>query len=185
MSVDKEIRKTDSERIIPVIKLLIGDRKVYEVERAAGIGNGIIGKIMRGERFPSSITIKKLTSPEANPQNGVTYEKLMIAAGYMLPPGMQDIEMAGGASIDLSKTPPEGQKERLMAYQKKMHQIEVDNAVRKIFEMIKKNAQENISEETMKLLAYREYSYACCKGLPISEELLNLMAERALDNKYE
>lgn len=185
MSVDKEIRKTDSERLIPVLKLLIGDRKVYEVERIAGIGNGIIGKIMRGERFPSSLTIKKLTSPEANPQNGITYEKLMIAAGYMLPPSVHDIEVAGGVSIDVKWTPPMSQSERLLAYQEKVHQLEVDTAIERIIKRMKENAKENISEETMKLMAYREYSYACCKGLPISEELLSLMAERALDNKHE
>lgn len=183
MSVDKEIRKADSERIIPVMQLLIGNRKVYEVERAARIGNGIIGKIMRGERFPSSLTIKKLTCPEAKPQNGVTYEKLMIAAGYMLPTGVRDFDVKGGATIEILSGPSESSKERLLAYQNRLYQIEVDNSVKRIAEKISETSSEELLEETILLMAYKEYAYLCCKGICLSEEDIVSIAERALENK--
>lgn len=185
MSVDKEIRKANSERIIPVMELLIGDRTVREVERVAGIGNGIIGKIMRGERFPSSLAIKKLTSPEANPQNGITYEMLMIAAGYMLPHNGYDIETAEGTIIEVIQPSAERKMERLIEIRKKLHHIEVDRTIERIVNSIKENSKEDIPEETLRQMAYREYSYVCCNGKSFSEEEINQIAKEALEDRYE
>ncbi len=41
-----------------------------------------IYKAERGDYLPSSKTIKKMSTGSANLQNDVTYEDMMVAAGY-------------------------------------------------------------------------------------------------------
>ncbi len=58
------------------------DRSFAAYAKAAGISPAAMTKMKKGEYIPSPGTMKKLTSQEADPQGGVTYEDMMRAAGY-------------------------------------------------------------------------------------------------------
>ncbi len=176
-------REERFETLLPLINKLIGDRKLYEVEKASGIAKGGLTKLCKKERFPGVEMLKKLSSPEANPQNGVTFEALMTAAGYMPATEEYQIEMGFKCRFEMNQASLENQEERLLAYQKGLRKIAVDDTVRKIAERIRENAQEELSEETLSLMAYREYSYACCKGVSLSEEDIEAIAEEALERR--
>lgn len=64
-----------------LIKTLIGDRSYREVAKVSGVDSGIISKMVTGKYIPkNSDILKRLTSPDANPQNGVTLEQLIRAS---------------------------------------------------------------------------------------------------------
>ena len=65
-----------------LIKKLIGDRSFRQTSIDSGVANSYISGIINGKYKPSIKILQKLTAPEANPQNGVTLEDLMVAAGY-------------------------------------------------------------------------------------------------------
>lgn len=50
--------------------------------KAAGVSPASLTKIKNGEYMPSPDVMRKLTSDAADPQGGVTYDDLMMAAGY-------------------------------------------------------------------------------------------------------
>lgn len=74
-----------SEELISLIKLAIGDRTLRKVEEEAGISHGLLGKVLKGTQKASVDLLHKLTAEEAHPQNGVTYIMLMEAAEYIPP----------------------------------------------------------------------------------------------------
>jgi transcriptional regulator with XRE-family HTH domain len=65
-----------------IIKEARGDRSLREYAEDSGVSYMTIYKAERGECVPSPKTIKKLSSVKAKPQNGATYERMMVAAGY-------------------------------------------------------------------------------------------------------
>ena len=65
-----------------IIKEARGDRSLREYAEDSGVSYMTIYKAERGECVPSPKTIKKLSSIKAKPQNGATYERMMVAAGY-------------------------------------------------------------------------------------------------------
>lgn len=64
------------------IKTLIGDRSIRRTAEDSGVAASYITGILKGKYLPSADILRKLASPEAKPQNAVTLEDLMIAAGY-------------------------------------------------------------------------------------------------------
>ncbi len=82
---DKDVSEVDRRRQA-IATLLIeakGDGRSFAAyAKAAGISPAAMTKMKKGEYIPSPGAMKKLTSQEANPQGGVTYEDMMRAAGY-------------------------------------------------------------------------------------------------------
>ena len=58
------------------------DRSMNAYAADAGVSRAALSQIVNGVYTPSPEVIAKLTSEEASPRNGVTYEELMTAAGY-------------------------------------------------------------------------------------------------------
>ena len=79
--MSKENESTN-QNIIDIINKAKGTRSLRAYAEAAGVSAAGLSKIMKGAYKPSIATIKKLTSDDANPQNGVTYHDMLIAAGY-------------------------------------------------------------------------------------------------------
>lgn len=65
-----------------MINLARGNRSLRKYAEDAGVSYSTIYMIENGEYTPSPKIIGKLTSKKANPQNGITYEDVMSAAGY-------------------------------------------------------------------------------------------------------
>ncbi|MCR4717835.1 MAG: helix-turn-helix domain-containing protein [Lachnospiraceae bacterium] len=65
-----------------IVRSARGNRSLREYAEAAGVSYMTIYKAERGDYVPSSKAIKKMSTGSANPQNGVTYEDMMVAAGY-------------------------------------------------------------------------------------------------------
>lgn len=59
-----------------------GDRSLRQFSKEAGVSFTTVNKIENGVYKPSPKMIQKLMSPEAKPQNGITYEEVMSAAGF-------------------------------------------------------------------------------------------------------
>lgn len=57
-----------------------GDRSLREYAKDTDINVSILSRIERGEYKPGKKVLKKLTSPDAKPQGGVTYQDLVEAA---------------------------------------------------------------------------------------------------------
>jgi len=58
-----------------------GDRRDKDYAAAANLDVTVFSRLKNGKR-PSEEELRRLTSPEANPQNNVTYFDLLEAAGY-------------------------------------------------------------------------------------------------------
>ena len=71
-----------TDNMVIILEKAAGTRSMAEYANQAGVSPTYISRIKNGERIPTIALIKKLTSPEAAPQNGVTYEEMMDAAGY-------------------------------------------------------------------------------------------------------
>ena len=65
-----------------MIKLARGNRSLRQYAKDAGVSYTTVHIIENGGYTPSPNMIQKLTSKQANPQNGITYEDIMNAAGY-------------------------------------------------------------------------------------------------------
>lgn len=74
--------KEDNIVLIDLILKAKGDRSYRQYAQDAGVSYASISRILKGDYVPSAKTLKRLTSEEANPQGGVTYDDLMIAAGF-------------------------------------------------------------------------------------------------------
>ena len=70
------------DNLTQALKDLIGERSISETASAAGIQKSSLSRLLNGKTKPTPETIRKLTVPSANPQGGVTFEQLMLAAGY-------------------------------------------------------------------------------------------------------
>ena len=76
--------QNSNQELADIIRSARGDRSLRDYAEAAGVSYMTIYKAERGDYIPSSKTIKKLSTGAANPQNGVTYEDMMVAAGYQI-----------------------------------------------------------------------------------------------------
>ena len=90
-------KKTDGKTELgSMIKLARGDRSLRQYAKDAGVSYTTVYVIENGEYTPTPKMIQKLTSKQANPQNGITYEDVMNAAGYKTE---QDEEKGGGQGV--------------------------------------------------------------------------------------
>ena len=69
--------------IAPLIKELVGDRSIRKTAKDSGVAASYISGILKHKYLPSAEILRKLTLPEAKPQNGVGLQDLMKAAGYI------------------------------------------------------------------------------------------------------
>ncbi len=70
-------------RVAKLVTFAQGNRSGNRYAELAGISPAHLTRIKNGDYIPSPEVIAKLTSVEADPQGGVTYEELMKAAGYV------------------------------------------------------------------------------------------------------
>ena len=68
------------ETLSEQVRAARGNRSVREYARESGVDASIISRIENGSYTPGVKIIKRLTSPEANPQGKITYEGLIEAA---------------------------------------------------------------------------------------------------------
>ncbi|WP_022758381.1 helix-turn-helix domain-containing protein [Butyrivibrio fibrisolvens] len=76
------MNRNKNHELADVIRLARGDRSLRDYAEVAGVSYMTIYKAEQGDYVPSPKIIKKLTSSSADPQNGVTYEDMMITAEY-------------------------------------------------------------------------------------------------------
>lgn len=112
----------DNKRLSDLILKAKGGRSYRQYAQDAGVSYASISRILKGDYVPSARTLKKLTSEEANPQGGVTYEDLMVAAGFRQTP---DFNMWGITKDDV----PEEKKENNTTLHKKP--LKPDDSLRK------------------------------------------------------
>lgn len=74
--------KGNNNKLGELIKLAMGNRTFREYAKDAAVSPASINRIIKGDYIPSSKALKKLSAPQAKPRNGITYEDLMVAAGY-------------------------------------------------------------------------------------------------------
>ena len=101
-----------------MINLARGNRSLRKYADDAGVSYSTIYMIENGEYVPSPKMIKKLTSKQANPQNGITYEDVMNAAGYKTEQDEDKVdekarEMAVQILIETDSNDARGRYERL------------------------------------------------------------------------
>lgn len=112
-------KKIDSKTELgSMINLARGNRSLRKYANDAGVSYSTIYMIEKGEYVPSPKMIKKLTSKQANPQNGITYEDVMNAAGYKTEQdedkvGEKAREMAVQIIVENDRNDAKGRFERL------------------------------------------------------------------------
>ncbi len=77
-----ENKNTKNKNVGTLIEAARGKRSLRQYAKDAGVSYATIYAIERGKNNPSPETIKKLTSKLAKPENNVTFDDVMIAAGY-------------------------------------------------------------------------------------------------------
>ena len=101
-----------------MIKLARGNRSLRKYANDAGVSYTTVYVIENGEYIPSPKMIQKLTSKQANPQNGITYEGVMNAAGYKTEQDEAKVdeiarEMAAQIIVETDKTDTKSRFEQL------------------------------------------------------------------------
>ncbi len=82
-----EISKEDEkrrqiERVAEYVEKLIGNRSKRQAAADTGVAASYLSGIVNKKYLPSAAILQKLADPESHPQNGITMEQLMVAAGY-------------------------------------------------------------------------------------------------------
>ena len=80
--VEDNSKQLAIHKVAILVKELIGDRSIRRTAEDAGVAASYITGILKERHLPSADILRKLSSPNAKPQNGVTLEDLMVAAGY-------------------------------------------------------------------------------------------------------
>ncbi|MBE5858532.1 MAG: helix-turn-helix transcriptional regulator [Butyrivibrio sp.] len=75
----KNLKNKNVGRLIEAAR---GKRSLRQYAKDAGVSYATIYAIESGKNNPEPETIKKLTSKQAKPENDVTFDDVMIAAGY-------------------------------------------------------------------------------------------------------
>lgn len=104
--IEKAAVTSDIDRRIKELVRLLNaacgdDRSFSAYARAAGISAAAMSRIKKGDYIPSPATLKKLTSPAADPRGGVTYEELMSAAGYAVKDDLDTQSMEYGSPLSI------------------------------------------------------------------------------------
>ncbi len=76
------INNREIKEVAILLKRLIGDRSIRKTAEDSGVAASYISGILKEKHLPSANILRKLAATDAKPQNGVTLEDLMIAAGY-------------------------------------------------------------------------------------------------------
>lgn len=84
-----------------IIELAQGNRTQNQYALSCGISTSMIGKIKNGKRNPGKWTLKLLA---LKAHNGVTFNDLMIAAGYLPEDSKNQV-----ASLDINLSPKQQQ----------------------------------------------------------------------------
>lgn len=77
------INNREIKEVAILLKRLIGDRSIRKTAEDSGVAASYISGILKEKHLPSANILRKLAASDAKPQNGVTLEDLMIAAGYL------------------------------------------------------------------------------------------------------
>jgi transcriptional regulator with XRE-family HTH domain len=72
----------NDDKLMRLIKIIQGDRSIRSFAADCHISPAAVSRIYKGEYMPSTKTLEKMANPKTNPQGDVTYEQLMVAAGY-------------------------------------------------------------------------------------------------------
>jgi hypothetical protein len=115
-----------SKELSSVIRAARGDRSLRDYANDSDVSYMTVYKAEKGDYIPSSNILKKLASENAKPQNGVTYDDMMVAAGYQDENAVSDVasvlveqmregtsEKQGSQKIDINK---EDTKPRLLQH---------------------------------------------------------------------
>lgn len=79
---NRKTKPADLDTLFKLLEAARGENRSFrEYARAAGVQHSLFNRIKRREFVPGLLTLQKLTSKEANPQNGVTLSSLWQAAG--------------------------------------------------------------------------------------------------------
>ncbi len=113
----EETEKSEAiKRVGETIKLLIGDRSIRRTAADSKVTAPYITAILKGKYLPSPEILKKLAAPEAKPQNAVTLEDLMVAAGYQTNYA-EDIIIEGDVEAEINyDQSSDTNNDRLMEY---------------------------------------------------------------------
>ena len=82
LSKKEYVKKLAMHKVAVLVKELIGDRSIRRTAEDTGVAASYITGILKEKYLPSADILRKLASPEAKPQNAITLEDLMVAAGY-------------------------------------------------------------------------------------------------------
>ena len=79
---NRKTKPADLDALFKLLEAAKGENRSFrEYARAAGVQHSLFNRIKRKEFVPGILTLQKLTSEEAAPQNGVTLNMLWQAAG--------------------------------------------------------------------------------------------------------
>ncbi len=82
LSKKEYIKKLAMHKVAVLVKELVGERSIRRTAEDTGVAASYITGILKEKYLPSADILRKLASPDSKPQNAVTLEDLMIAAGY-------------------------------------------------------------------------------------------------------
>lgn len=104
MNKGAESRKEYTE-LNNLIRLAQGNRSLRTYAEMSGVSASNLSRILNGRmaKTPSREMLEKLTSEEAQPQNGITLESLLLAAGYQDKP-VADIQLSSDDLINFDST---------------------------------------------------------------------------------
>lgn len=84
---------------------------LQELSRASGVSPSYLGRVERGQRFPSARVLRKIAKPL-----GFSESELLASAGYLSFPPVEEVSSPGGGRLDpyvaavLSEEPVEIQR---------------------------------------------------------------------------
>ncbi len=78
----KDTKEKEKRAVAELVKKLVGDRSLRKAGEDSGVAPSYINGILKANYLPSARILRQLTLPEAKPQNGISMEDLMVAAGY-------------------------------------------------------------------------------------------------------
>lgn len=78
-----EERADQRKKVSIVVKRLIGDRSIRKTAADTGVTAAYLSGILNEKYLPSKEVLEKLAAPENMPQNDVTLDELLAAAGYI------------------------------------------------------------------------------------------------------
>ena len=92
-------KKYGNKKLAEAIRAARGERSLREYAADTGVNYMTIYKLEKGETSPGPKTLKKLTTGNAKPRNNITYDTVMIAAGYQNDKGSEEFFDARKSNI--------------------------------------------------------------------------------------